>query len=507
MRNLILVLGDQLDSDSSVWDGFDPSRDRVWMAEVEEESRHVPSHQARTVMFLAAMRHFAGELAKRGFPCDYQWLDDAANTQTLAGELRRAVTRHQPEALVMVQAGDWRVQQALETVAREAGIRMEIRDDRHFYCPVDWFREYSAGRKQLRLEFFYREMRRMHDVLMEGAQPVGGQWNFDSDNRESFGKKGPAFVAPPVAFPPDKVTVEVMELVRRCLGTNPGETARFDFPVTRPQAELALEDFIERRLPEFGKYQDAMWTAEPYLYHSRLSAAMNLKLLSPRRVVAAAVEAYRTGKAPLPAVEGFIRQILGWREYVRGIYWTQMPAYAQSNALNAQTPLPGFFWTGDTPMNCLQQTITQTFRYGYAHHIQRLMVTGLYALLLGVRPREIHEWYLAVYVDAVEWVELPNVLGMSQFADGGRMASKPYAATGKYIQRMSNYCAGCRFDPAASTGDRACPFTTLYWEFLLRNEEQLRSVPRMELQLRNLERLTESQRMAIVARAAQVRSM
>ena len=477
------------------------------MAEVEEESRHVPSHQARTVMFLAAMRHFAGELAKRGFPCDYQWLDDAANTQTLAGELRRAVTRHQPEALVMVQAGDWRVQQALETVAREAGIRMEIRDDRHFYCPVDWFREYSAGRKQLRLEFFYREMRRMHDVLMEGAQPVGGQWNFDSDNRESFGKKGPAFVAPPVAFPPDKVTVEVMELVRRCLGTNPGETARFDFPVTRPQAELALEDFIERRLPEFGKYQDAMWTAEPYLYHSRLSAAMNLKLLSPRRVVAAAVEAYRTGKAPLPAVEGFIRQILGWREYVRGIYWTQMPAYAQSNALNAQTPLPGFFWTGDTPMNCLQQTITQTFRYGYAHHIQRLMVTGLYALLLGVRPREIHEWYLAVYVDAVEWVELPNVLGMSQFADGGRMASKPYAATGKYIQRMSNYCAGCRFDPAASTGDRACPFTTLYWEFLLRNEEQLRSVPRMELQLRNLERLTESQRMAIVARAAQVRSM
>lgn len=477
------------------------------MAEVEEESRHVPSHQARTVMFLAAMRHFAGELAKRGFPCDYQWLDDAANTQTLAGELRRAVTRHQPEALVMVQAGDWRVQQALETVAREAGIRMEIRDDRHFYCPVDWFREYSAGRKQLRLEFFYREMRRMHDVLMEGAQPVGGQWNFDSDNRESFGKKGPAFVAPPVAFPPDKVTVEVMELVRRCLGTNPGETARFDFPVTRPQAELALEDFIERRLPEFGKYQDAMWTAEPYLYHSRLSAAMNLKLLSPRRVVAAAVEAYRTGKAPLPAVEGFIRQILGWREYVRGIYWTQMPAYAQSNALNAQAPLPGFFWTGDTPMNCLQQTITQTFRYGYAHHIQRLMVTGLYALLLGVRPREIHEWYLAVYVDAVEWVELPNVLGMSQFADGGRMASKPYAATGKYIQRMSNYCAGCRFDPAASTGDRACPFTTLYWEFLLRNEEQLRSVPRMELQLRNLERLTESQRMAIVARAAQVRSM
>jgi len=296
-------------------------------------------------------------------------------------------------------------------------------------------------------------------------------------------------------------------LVRRCLGTNPGETARFDFPVTRPQAELALEDFIERRLPEFGKYQDAMWTAEPYLYHSLVSAAMNLKLLSPRRVVAAAVEAYRTGKAPLPAVEGFIRQILGWREYVRGIYWTQMPAYAQSNALNAQTPLPGFFWTGDTPMNCLQQTITQTFRYGYAHHIQRLMVTGLYALLLGVRPREIHEWYLAVYVDAVEWVELPNVLGMSQFADGGRMASKPYAATGKYIQRMSNYCAGCRFDPAASTGDRACPFTTLYWEFLLRNEEQLRSVPRMELQLRNLERLTESQRMAIVARAAQVRSM
>jgi deoxyribodipyrimidine photolyase-related protein len=272
------------------------------------------------------------------------------------------------------------------------------------------------------------------------------------------------------------------------------------------QAELALRDFIANRLPYFGQFQDAMWTAEPCLYHSRLSAAMNLKLLAPRRVVEAAVAAYRSGRAPLAAVEGFIRQVIGWREYVRGIYWTRMPTYANENALAADTPLPEFYWTADTPMKCLAETIGQTLKYGYAHHIQRLMVTGLYALLLGVRPREIHEWYLAVYVDAVEWVELPNVIGMSQFADGGFMASKPYAATGKYIQRMSNYCTGCAFDPAQAVGDRACPFTTLYWDFLARNRERLGAVPRMELQLKSLSRLSPETRAAITVLATEIRS-
>ena len=248
-----------------------------------------------------------------------------------------------------------------------------------------------------------------------------------------------------------------------------------------------------------------MWTGEPFLNHSLISTSLNLKLLNPRKAVAAAEQAYRQGRAPLSAVEGFVRQILGWREFVRGIYWRLMPGYVEMNILKAETALPAFYWTGKTEMNCLRHVVGQTLERGYAHHIQRLMVTGLFAMLLGVRPKEIHEWHLAVYVDAVEWVELPNTLGMSQHADGGLMASKPYAATGKYIQRMSNYCDGCRFKPEKSTGQDACPFTTLYWDFLLRNEPFLRKNQRMAMQLKNLVRLTAEKRADIRKQAEEVR--
>ncbi|MBY0376048.1 MAG: cryptochrome/photolyase family protein, partial [Bryobacteraceae bacterium] len=319
--------------------------------------------------------------------------------------------------------------------------------------------------------------------------------------RAAFGKQGPGTVPPPLAFPPDRTTRDVLALVRQRFASHAGSLDHFSWPVTPAQARAALDDFITHRLPFFGAHQDAMWTNEPFLYHSRISAALNLKLLDPREAIAAAENAYRRHDAPLAAVEGFIRQILGWREYVRGIYWRFMPGYADGNALDAHQPLPAFYWTGDTEMNCLRDAIGQTLRHGYAHHIQRLMVTGLYALLLGVEPQQIHEWYLAVYVDAVEWVELPNTIGMSQFADGGLMASKPYAATGKYIQRMSNYCDGCRYDPAERTGDRACPFTTLYWDFLIRNEAKLRATPRMEMQLRNLDRLSPAQKSLIEEKA------
>jgi deoxyribodipyrimidine photolyase-related protein len=271
--------------------------------------------------------------------------------------------------------------------------------------------------------------------------------------------------------------------------------------VTRDQALTALADFVEHRLPEFGRYQDAMWTGEPWLFHSRLSAAMNLKLLDPREVIAAAEDAYHAKHVPLASAEGFIRQILGWREYVRGIYWHFMPQYVERNALDAHRPLPAFYWTGDTDLNCVRHAVRQTLERGYAHHIQRLMVTGLLALLLGVEPREVHAWYLAVYVDAVEWVELPNTLGMSQFADGGVMASKPYVASGKYIQRMSNYCRGCRYDPTAATGETACPFTTLYWDFLRRHARLLSANPRMTMQLKNLERLGKGEQNAIEQQA------
>jgi deoxyribodipyrimidine photolyase-related protein len=337
---------------------------------------------------------------------------------------------------------------------------------------------------------------------MDGKDPVGGQWNFDADNREAFGKAGPQNVPPPSRFVPDNITQEVLALVETRFASHPGSLHSFAWPVTRPQALVALQAFIEQRLPLFGKYEDAMWAGEVWLYHSHLSCALNLKLLNPRELVQSAVDAYKKGHAPLAAVEGFVRQILGWREYVRGIYWLHMPQYLEHNALHAQAALPAWYWTGKTDMACLKDAITQTLAHGYAHHIQRLMVTGLYALLLGIKPQAVHTWYLSVYVDAVEWVELPNTLGMSQFGDGGLMASKPYVASGKYIQRMSNYCAGCKYDPAQSTGPRACPFTTLYWDFLMRHEDALKQNPRMAMQLKNLGRLDTAARASIASHAA-----
>jgi len=316
--------------------------------------------------------------------------------------------------------------------------------------------------------------------LMDGDEPAGGEWNLDKQNREHFGKQGPTGVPAPAECKPDRTTREVMDAVESRFAKHPGSLHGFNWPVTPEQAEDALQDFLAHRLPFFGAYQDAMWTEEPWLYHSRLAAAMNLKLLDPRRVIEAAESAYRTGAAPLAAVEGFIRQILGWREFVRGIYWTHMPSYLERNALEAVNPLPKFFWTGKTDMNCLHQVITQTLDFGYAHHIQRLMVTGLYCLLAGIDPKQVHAWYLAVYVDAVEWVELPNTLGMSQYADGGVMASKPYVASGNYIDRMSNYCKGCKYKPDS------CQITTMYWQFLQKHETKLASNPRMSMQLKNL---------------------
>ncbi len=510
-RHLVLCLGDQLDARSSAFDGFDASLDAVWMAEVAEESTHVWSHQARIALFLSAMRHFRDALRAEGLAVHYRQLDHPDNTGTLVLELVSSVGLLRPQRLILVEPGDWRVQKQLKTAALELGVELEIRPDRHFFCSTAEFAVHAKGRKQLRMEYFYRELRRKTGTLMEGDEPFGGQWNYDADNRESFDRSGPGQIAAPVAFPPDKVTREVFVLVGRHFAKHPGNLARFDWPVTPEQARKALEDFIEHRLPLFGKYEDAMWSSDgemmprPFLYHSRLSAALNLKLLDPREVIAAAEQAYRQGRVPLASAEGFIRQILGWREFVRGIYWYFMPGYLELNVFKATGSLPSFYWTGQTEMNCLRQTITQTLEYGYAHHIQRLMVTGLFTLLLGVKPQSVHEWYLALYVDAVEWVELPNTLGMSQYGDGGLMASKPYLASGKYIQRMSNYCANCRFDPAESTGGDACPFTTLYWDFLLRHEKFLGKNQRMAMQLKNLARLDPPQRKAIQQQAVHVR--
>lgn len=459
------------------------------MAEVHAEAVAVWSHKARIALFLSAMRHFRNALRERGWTVDYQELKQGS----LGSELKAAVKRHRPGRIILVEPGEYRVRE--ELLAAAGKVPVEIRTDRHFLSTIEDFRAHAQGRKQLRMEYFYREMRRRHGYLMNGTQPEGGEWNYDVENRGAFPKSGPSKLPAPKRFLPDPITQEVLALVEKTFADHPGELRHFDWPVTAAQAREALADFIEHRLPHFGTYQDAMWTNEPWLYHSRISAALNLKLLDPRDVCMAAEDAYRRDKAPLAAVEGFVRQVLGWREYVRGIYWLHMPEYLEKNSLNAQQPLPKFYWTGETDMECLRQAIGQTLAYGYAHHIQRLMVTGLFALLLGVDPKQVHQWYLAVYVDAVEWVELPNTLGMSQFGDGGIMASKPYAATGKYIDRMSNYCKSCPHQPDS------CAFTVLYWDFLMRNEEKLKRVGRMDMQLRNLVRLSPARKREIQEQA------
>ncbi len=503
VRALIIVLGDQLDADASAFDGFDPATDQVWMAEVREESTHVWSSRIRIALFLSAMRHFANQLVSLGRPLDYVTLDDADNTGSLAGELARALQRHQPQQVVMTAPGDWRVLQSLREAARQAGLTLEVRDDRHFFCTVREFAAFAKERRGLRMETFYRMMRKQHRVLMNGDEPAGDRWNFDAENQQPFGPEGPGFLPERVGFAPDAITQEVIAMVNRAFPEHPGALDAFDWPVTREQALHALERFIQERLCDFGQWQDALWPDTPWLWHAHLSAALNLKLIGPKEVVAQAEQAWRDGRAPLASVEGFVRQVLGWREYVRGVYWTRMPALAEANALDAQQSLPPFYWTGDTEMRCLADALKQTLQLGYAHHIQRLMITGLYALLLGVRPTEVHEWYLSVYVDAVEWVEMPNTLSMSQFADGGAITSKPYIASGKYIERMSSgkYCADCAYRPDQRVGPKACPYTTLYWDFLIRHRARFARHPRLGAQVRNLDRLSNEEVSAITSQA------
>lgn len=504
-RNLVIILGDQLDHQSAAFDGFDKTADVIWMAEVENESTQVWSHKQRIVLFLSAMRHFRDELLGKGFPVEYSQLDDSKTTDCFGERLAVDIRKLRPSRVIVVRPGEFRVLEELKKTCKQEAVEFEMREDEHFFTTPKDFEEHAKGRKSLRMEYFYREQRRRYDILMDGGGPSGGDWNFDKENRDSFSKEGPENPGGGPRHRPDAITEAVLELVQSRFAKHPGSLERFGWAVTREEALRDLKHFIEERLPTFGQYQDAMWRDEPWLYHSLISSSINLKLLNPREVIQAAEQAYRGGDATLPAVEGFIRQILGWREYVRGIYWMHMPEYLDRNEMKAKADLPEFYWTGETELECLKQSIGQTLSHGYAHHIQRLMVTGLYALLLGVHPKKVHEWYLAIYVDAIEWVTLPNTLGMSQYGDGGLMASKPYIATGKYIQRMSNYCRTCPKDPGKRTGDDACPFTVLYWDYLIRHEDKLRKNNRMSLQVRNVDRLNQGEKSAVSRAANKIR--
>lgn len=496
---LIPILGDQCSHGLASLDGVDPAQAVVLMMEVADETRYVRHHKAKIALILSAMRHFAAELRAAGWTVDYVTLEAPGNTGSFTGEVERALARHPIDAIRIVEPGEWRVQRMIEGWQARFGVPVKILPDDRFYCTITEFQAWAQPRRELLMEYFYRDMRRRTGLLMDGDRPAGGQWNFDKDNRKPP-RSGLAYPGSR-RFTPDTITAEVLALVERRFADHFGSLAGFALPVTAAQAQAALDHFVAQALPRFGDWQDAMVKDEPLLFHSWLAPALNCGLLTAAQLCEAAADAYAAGDVPLNSAEGFIRQILGWREYVRGVYWLEMPDYADVNALGHHRPLPDFYWTGETDLLCLRQAIATTRDHAYAHHIERLMVLGNFALLAGVSPQAVSDWFLVVYADAYEWVELPNVIGMSQFADGGRLASKPYVSGGAYINRMSDYCGHCRFDVKQKTGPDACPFNALYWDFIARHEARLRANHRMQPIYRNWARMADDQRSAYRASA------
>jgi deoxyribodipyrimidine photolyase-related protein len=506
-RNLVIILGDQLNADNPALEDFDQQQDHILMVEATAEATHVWSHKARIAIFLSGMRHFAETLRQQGFPVTYLQLGQHAH-ETLNAAWAHEIQRIQPEKIIVCEPGEYRLEQDLQTLAKQLHIPLAVKDDQHFMCSRADFKRWAAGGKTLRMEFFYREMRKKFQVLMQAGKPVGGDWNYDAENRQSFGKSGPANIPKTPQIEPDQITKQVFADVEQYFPEHPGSLEHFIWPVTRDAALDFLQDFIQCRLADFGAHQDAMWQTQngrnsPYLWHSLLSSSLNLKLLNPREVIEAATQAYQAHQLPLQSVEGFIRQILGWREFMHGLYWLDMPRMAEQNPFKHQRDLPAWYWTGETRMNCQRQCVGQTLQHGYAHHIQRLMVTGMFGLLAEVDPRQVEAWYLAVYIDAVEWVELPNV-SMAMYNNHGRFTSKPYIASGAYIKRMSNYCAHCTYKPEVKSGPSACPVTTLYWHFIIKHYDALISNPRMALMAKHVDKLDDEGIAAIQHTARQM---
>jgi deoxyribodipyrimidine photolyase-related protein len=496
MSTLRLILGDQLSPEISSLKDADKLRDIILLCEVFDEAVYVKHHQKKIAFLFSAMRHFAASLSDAGWNVDYVRLDQDGNSHSFSGEVARAVERHAPESVIATFASEWRVLTEMRDWENTLPCAVELRDDDRFYCSLDEFATWADGRKQLRMEYFYRELRRKTGILMSGNDPIGGQWNYDAENR---GRAPDGLEVPKhTSFVPDDITNEVLNLVEDRFGDHFGKLRPFEFAVTHEQAAYVLDRFIAERLPLFGTYQDAMVEGEPFMFHAHIGLYLNCGLLSPQQAIIAAENAYHAGAAPLNATEGFIRQILGWREFVRGLYWLKMPEYAEQNALEAHRPLPAFFWTADTKMNCLKQCVSETRDHAYAHHIQRLMVLGNFALLAGLSPKEVNEWFMIVYADAYEWVELPNVSGMALYADGGVLASKPYASGGAYIERMSNYCRSCHYKVKQKNGEQACPFNYLYWDFLIRHQDRLSGNARMGMMYRTLAKMSDEKRAAIL---------
>ena len=489
MAKLYLVMGDQLSANLPSLKHAAPHEDVIVMGELVQEATTPRHHKQKITLIFSAMRHFAKECESRGFKVLYQYYDQDHAAADFDELLRRAAEQTSINDIVMTKASEYRVAdwQNAFSVAWQGDVTLY--DDSRFLASQGDFAQWANGKKQLRMEFFYREMRRKYNILLNGDKPEGGQWNYDADNRKP--PKTGLTIPARTRIVPDAITRDVMHLVDAYFGDHFGDNERFAMAVTRAQALDVLEGFMAERLTNFGTYQDAMITDEPFMYHAHIGAYLNIGLLSPLEVIKRAEHAYYHESAPLNAVEGFIRQILGWREYIRGIYWHFMPDYSAMNALNARRSLPSFFWDGKTKMRCLSQSIGQTITHAYAHHIQRLMVIGNFSLLAGLSPEEVNHWFLIVYSDAFEWVEMPNVSGMVLFADDGIVASKPYAAGGNYIDKMSDYCKGCAYKVKEKTGETACPFNYLYWDFLLRHEAKLRKNPRLGMIYRTADKMSD----------------
>lgn len=498
---LVLLLGDQLTPTISSLQQVDKDSTIILMGEIKEEASYVGHHKKKIAFIFSAMRHFRDELVSSGWQVEYQQYGESASIVSVRDLLRNGVKKFAVSQILVTEPGEYRLAQLLEDYATQSEVPVKVLPDERFICGKDRFKNWAESRKQLRMEYFYRDMRRETNLLMDGTKPVGGKWNFDADNRIPA-KQGMKFTGPR-KFRPDQVTQEVLALVEEEFPTNFGDLKPFWFGVSRKDAELAWQEFLSHSLPYFGDYQDAMLSDERFLFHSVISQYLNIGLLDALDISKQVEQEYVAGRIPLNAAEGFIRQIIGWREYVRGIYWWRMPEYLEENYFSHDRPLPDFYWTGETKMQCLSQSIGQTREEAYAHHIQRLMLTGNFAMLIGTDPKSIHEWYLAVYADAYEWVELPNTLGMSQFADGGLLGSKPYASGGNYINKMSNYCSSCDYKIKEKTGDSACPFNYLYWNFLITHREKLKSNQRLGFVYRTLDKMP-AERVSEITNSANV---
>lgn len=501
MPRLIVVLGDQLSPALASLQQLQQD-DVILLAEVGREASYVKHHKHKIILLFSAMRHFAATLQQQGYRLCYIRYGSIPEIISITDAVQYALAQYPAITdVVITECGEYRLQQEILSWQRLLSVPVTLLSDDRFICDHSRFAHWAKGKKQLRMEFFYREMRRYTGLLMQGDKPEGGKWNYDSDNRKAWPE--PLQPDAPLGFAPDAITAEVVTLVEQHFSANIGRSDNFNYAVTGKEARAAFLHFVKQQLPQFGDYQDAMRLDQPFLQHSICSAYLNCGLLDVRWMCNKVQQAYQQGLVPLNAAEGFIRQLIGWREYVRGFYWLHMPAYKQHNVLHAERALPGYYWHGNTSMLCMQQAIKSTIDHAYSHHIQRLMITGNFALLAGLSTDEITDWYLAVYADAYEWVELPNTLGMALFADGGMLASKPYAASGAYINRMSNYCKHCSYNVKNITGPDACPFNALYWDFLQRNQQQLSANPRLALAYANWHRRCDEDKASILAKAAQ----